>query len=116
VPPISPDQRPNFRNIITEIPIIPLSHSGLDSIPDSGIAYDHTDLVARRSQESMYEATGMTGDQRDAVIWELRRRHVTYARIARRVGCSVGAVQASLTRTAAKLSPATESDWDADLR
>jgi DNA-directed RNA polymerase specialized sigma24 family protein len=91
----------------------------LDSIPDSGIAYSHTDLVARRSAEWMYEATGLTGDQRDAVIWQLRRKRVPYARIARRLGISVGAVQASLKRTAAKLSPAAASsadDWDADLR
>jgi hypothetical protein len=56
--------------------------------------------------------------RRDLLIWQLRRRRVPFTRIAKRVGVSVGVVQASLRRTAAKLQPGTESadDWDADLR
>jgi hypothetical protein len=51
----------------------------------------------------MYDRTGMTQDQRDQLIWDLYQRRVTYARIASRVGVSVGAVQASLKRTVEKL-------------
>jgi DNA-directed RNA polymerase specialized sigma24 family protein len=52
----------------------------------------------------MYDQTGMTQDQRDRVIYDLYRKRVTYAKIARRVGVSVGAVQASLRRTAERLA------------
>jgi DNA-binding CsgD family transcriptional regulator len=64
----------------------------------------------------MYRATGMTDAQREHVIYDLRRRGHSYAKIARAVGVSVGAVQASLRRTAAKLGPTGSTDWDADLR
>jgi hypothetical protein len=86
--------------------------------PISGLVSGHTGVMARRSQERMYEVTGMTDAQRDLLIWQLRRRRVPFTRIAKRVGVSVGAVQASLRRPAAKLQPGTESadDWDADLR
>jgi DNA-directed RNA polymerase specialized sigma24 family protein len=61
----------------------------------------------------MYASTGMTEAQRDRIIYELRRRH-TYARIAKEVGVSVGAVRASLARTQAALLGS--EDWDRDLR
>jgi DNA-directed RNA polymerase specialized sigma24 family protein len=66
----------------------------------------------------MYRASGMTGPQRDAVIYQLRRKRYSYSKIARAVGVSVGTVQHSLRRTAQRLSPGAESadDWDADLR
>jgi len=55
----------------------------------------------------------MTDIQRDQVIYDLLRRRYSYAKIAR----AVGAVRASLTRTAAKLGQGIRSeDWDADLR
>jgi DNA-directed RNA polymerase specialized sigma24 family protein len=75
--------------------------------------------MAQRSREQMYEASGLTDAQRDAVIWQLRQRRHSYAKIARAVGVSVGAVRASLGRTAAKLrGPGSlgSDDWDADLR
>jgi transposase len=50
----------------------------------------------------MYYQTGMNQDLRDQMIWTLRRRGVTYRRIAARVGVSMGAVQASLQRTREK--------------
>jgi len=65
--------------------------------------------MARRTPERMYFQTGMNQDQRDQIIWALRRRGVTYRRIASRVGVSVGAVQASLQRTQEKL--AGERAW-----
>ena len=34
----------------------------------------------------MYDRTGMTQDQRDVLIYDLYRRRVTYAKIAKRVG------------------------------
>jgi hypothetical protein len=37
----------------------------------------------------MYDRTGMTQDQRDVLIYDLYRRRVTYAKIAKRVGISV---------------------------
>lgn len=45
----------------------------------------------------------MTQDERDRVIYDLYRRRVTYAKIAKRVGISVGAVQTSLKRTAERM-------------
>ena len=65
----------------------------------------------------MYASTGMTDDQRDLVIYQLRCKRVSYARIAKRVGVSIGAVRGSLARTAEKLGTGARSDdWDADLR
>jgi DNA-directed RNA polymerase specialized sigma24 family protein len=51
----------------------------------------------------MYELTGMTMEERDEIIYNLWRRGVTYRVIARRVGCSTGAVQASLRRTGQRM-------------
>ncbi len=64
----------------------------------------------------MFAASGMTDTQRDQVIYDLRRRRYSYAKIAKAVGVSVGAVRGSLARTAAKLGGVKSSDWDADLR
>jgi lambda repressor-like predicted transcriptional regulator len=74
--------------------------------------------MAQRSQQRLYEETGLTDVQRDQLIYQLRSRRWTYAKIARRVGVSVGAVRASLARSSAKLDPCSASadDWDADLR
>ena len=74
--------------------------------------------MAQRSQEQMYRQTGMTQPERDRVIWELRQRRHSYAKIAKAVGVSVGAVQASLRRTAERLAPdpVLDGDWDRDLR
>jgi hypothetical protein len=63
----------------------------------------------------MYATTGMTDGQRDHVIWQLRRRWYSYSKIAKTVAVLVGAVRASLARTAAKQSIGS-ADWDADLR
>jgi DNA-directed RNA polymerase specialized sigma24 family protein len=52
----------------------------------------------------MYDRTGMTQDQRDVLIYDLYRRRVTYAKIAKRVGISIGAVQASLRRTTERMT------------
>jgi DNA-directed RNA polymerase specialized sigma24 family protein len=60
--------------------------------------------------------TGMTDFERDRLIWTLRLRRHSYAKIARYVGVSVGAVRHSLARTAAKLGQGVSSDWNADLR
>jgi hypothetical protein len=65
--------------------------------------------MARRSLEQMYEASGMTLEQRDQVIAALWRKRWSYTRIAKKVGISVGAVRGSLVRTG-YLPPA--SDWD----
>ena len=46
----------------------------------------------------------MTQDQRDVLIYDLYRRRVTYAKIAKRVGISVGAVKASLRRTTERMT------------
>jgi hypothetical protein len=67
----------------------------------------------------MYEQTRLTGRSRDEWIWNLRRRHFSYVKIAKAVGVSVGSVRASLARTAAELQARAGSeadDWDADLR
>lgn len=68
------------------------------------MTWAYADPVARRSPEQMYDRTGMTQDQRDVLIYDLYRRRVTYAKIAKRVGISVGAVQASLRRTTERMT------------
>jgi transposase len=60
--------------------------------------------MGRKTPERMYEQTGMNQDMRDQMIWTLRRRGMTYRRIANRLGVSVGAVQGSLRRTQEKLA------------
>ncbi len=72
--------------------------------------------MAQRSREQMYEATGLTDSEREQMIWELWRRRYSYARIAKRIGVSVGAVRASVARTNEKLGYVQPGDWDADLR
>jgi hypothetical protein len=52
----------------------------------------------------MYEASGMTETVRDKLIYELWRKRVSYAKIAKRVGISVGAVRASLSRTGERMT------------
>jgi DNA-directed RNA polymerase specialized sigma24 family protein len=80
--------------------------------------------MAKRSAEAMYAASGMTEAQRDTVIYDLWRKRVPYTKIAKRVGISVGAVRASLTRTGERMTgvrtderavyhrpPTTSEDW-----
>ena len=55
--------------------------------------------MARRSREQEYERFGMTEDQRDRVVWEMRQRHVSRATIAKRLGITVEMVQNSLRRS-----------------
>ncbi len=53
----------------------------------------------------MAEITGIARqDDRDQLIYALWRKWFTYAQIAKRVGVSSGAVQASLRRTAERLT------------
>jgi hypothetical protein len=69
-----------------------------------GPTWGYADPVTRQTPERMYEQTGMTQDQRDQLIYELWRKRLTYAKIARRVGLSIGGVQASLRRTAERMA------------
>lgn len=65
----------------------------------------------------MARSSGLTGEQRDRVIWQLRQRRHSYQKIARYLNISVGTVRASLSRTAQRLYPHMQpTDWDADLR
>jgi hypothetical protein len=52
----------------------------------------------------MYEQTGMNQDDRDQMIYLLWRKRVSYAKIAKKVGVSIGAVRGSLTRTAQQMT------------
>jgi len=70
----------------------------------SGDGYCLRFRMVRRSTEAMYEASGMTETVRDKLIYELWRKRVSYAKIAKRVGISVGAVRASLSRTGERMT------------
>jgi DNA-directed RNA polymerase specialized sigma24 family protein len=52
----------------------------------------------------MYRQSGMTEAERDRAIYNLYLKRVSYIKIAKRVGISVGAVRASLTRTAERMT------------
>ena len=59
-------------------------------------------------REARYAQTGMTGLQRDQLIWELHRRRWSQAKIAKQVGMTQPAVKYALDRLAGKPRRATQ--------
>lgn len=63
---------------------------------------------AHVEREHRYVATGMTPLERDALIWALRRKGWSQAKIAHRLGMTQPGIHYALVRLAGKQRPQTQ--------